>query len=241
MPQTVVVAGSETLSWNFTLISAEGLVVGSARATELVGDQLEARPAEGNLRFWLSITWLLVVFSWRTVVGILAGSTVGVIFSLAPFRFAFTRHHLGPFPLHTPYDLAISLLSWTAAVFSLVQFGSRSHLARIALVYAALATIDVCTLWLPFGSAAVLAGATLFLLLCVRRSKDRRAVVVLFSALASGGIIMRIMASLPRPDRKWVLMVVLVQLLIMGGVECTVALILHKRLLDSAEIQSETV
>jgi hypothetical protein len=224
-------------------------VVGPFRAAELIGDRLEARPGEGNLRFWLSNAWLVVVFSWRTVVGILAASTAGVLFSWIPFAFAFTRFFAmetkPSFGWDATYYLAMSQLFWTAAAFSLVQFGFRSHLARISLLGALLSTFAVCTFWLPFGSTAVLVGSSLFVLLCLRRSKDRRAVAVLFSALASGGIMMRTMASLPRlsgnPDLKLVLVVVLIQMLLIASVECLVALILHKRLLGSDTIQPEKV
>lgn len=145
-------------------------VVDPARASELVGDQLETQPGLGDVRFWLSIGWLVIVFSWRTVAGILAASIVGILLSWIPFAWALTRlwsielRPAGPPPDGGPY-IAISMLLWNAAIFFLIRFGMRSALTWIGLSWALLSTFAVCTFWIQNLNLSILVGTGALLLL----------------------------------------------------------------------------
>jgi hypothetical protein len=225
-------------------------VVDSARASEFVGDQLETRPGGSNLRFWLSIAWLVVVFSWRTVVGIVAASIAGVLFSWIPFSFAFIHYNaleLRPsgLPPSLGYYLAICMLLWNAVVFFMIRFGFRSDLTKMGLASALLGTYAVCTFWMPKAGVSILVGAIALLLFFVRTSSNRRTLAVLLSALASGGFAMYMFGMLGNGNplhlpRNWLLTIALLQLLLVTIVECVAASFLHQKLVAKRLINGTT-
>jgi len=215
-------------------------VVGPARASELVGDQLEIRPADSNPRFWLSIGWLVIVFSWRTVAGILAASFAGALLAWMPFAWALTRlwtlelRSDGPLPSGDVY-ITSSMLLWNAAVFFLIRFGFRSALTWIGLSWAMLSTFAVCTFWIPKVNLCTLIGAIALFLLFARNPQDRRALAVLLSTLASGGITMYVLFKIPFNPRalplNWILAITLLQLTLTVVAECAIASLLHRKLI----------
>jgi len=211
-------------------------VVGSSRAAELVGDRIETCSGEGDLRFWLSISWLVVVFSFRTVAGLLAASIAGVLLSWTPFAFAFTRLYLigikSPGPLDPGRYLAISMLMWIVAVFSLVRFGFRSQLTRIGLMGALLSMLAVCVFWLPYGIAAISVGAVGFFSFWIMNAKNRRTLAVLLLALASGGLMMFLLIRIPlNPRHSYAVWMLIPELFALVVVECGMASFLHRKLL----------
>jgi len=225
-------------------------VVGHARASELVGDQLEAHPGQGNLRFWLSIGWLVILFSWRRFVGILAATISGVLLAWIPFAWALTRlwaieiRPAGPPPNGGPY-IAASVLLWNAAVFFLIRFGFRSDLTWVSLSWAFLSTFAVCTFWIPNVNLSILIAAIALFLLFVRNPQNRRALLVLVSTIVSGGITMYVLFKIPINPRSlpsnWILAMVLLQLTLTVVAECSAASFLHKLLLAApspAQIES---
>jgi hypothetical protein len=218
-------------------------VIEPDRASELVGDRLETRPAEGGFRFWLFIGGLVAVFSWRTVLGIAAAAIGGVFLSWTPFAGAFTRLYAldirAPGPPPSPgYYLAISLLLWSAAVFSLVRFGSRNDLTKVAWAWALLGAYAFCTFWMPNADVAILVGVTAFLLLFVWSSENRRALAVLLASIASGGLAMYLLFHIPinklNLAPKWLETILFLQLLLIVIVECETASFLHRKLLVRA-------
>jgi hypothetical protein len=107
-------------------------VVDPARASELVGDQLEAHPATSNLRFWAAILRVSLAFSWRTIVGVTASPVAGLILASLFFVFVHSDTH-GPsdpvefaafFRIHM-YLYGISIVFWIATTISLVRYGWR--------------------------------------------------------------------------------------------------------------------
>jgi len=217
-------------------------VVDPARASELVGDQLETQPGLGDVRFWLSIGWLVIVFSWRTVAGVLAASIAGTLLSWIPFAWALTRlwsielRPAGPPPDGGPY-IAISMLLWNAAIFFLIRFGMRSALTWIGLSWALLSTFAVCTFWIQNVNLSILVGTGALLLLFFRNPQNRRPLIVLFSTLACGGLTMYTLFKIPINPRALPpsasLAIVLLQLMLTVVAECSAASFLHKRLLIS--------
>jgi hypothetical protein len=115
-------------------------VVDPARASEFVGDQLEAHPAAGNLRFWLAIARVFLAFSWRTIVGMVASPIVGLILTvgLIVFQIPQSGGSLGwsvSSVIHVwVYLIGVCFLLWAATVFSLVRFGRRSLIAGTGLM-----------------------------------------------------------------------------------------------------------
>lgn len=219
-------------------------VVGSARASELVGDRLESRPAEGNIRFWLSISWLVFVFSWRTVTGILAAVVAGVIFSWIPFAWSLVHlwaiglNPAGPPPNGGLY-IAASMLLWNAAIFFMIRLGFRSDLTWISLSWALLSSFAVCTFWIQNVSPCILGGAIALLLLFLTNPKDRRALAVVFATVACGGAVVYSLFNIPYYPRalrgEWGLAILMLQLLLTVVTECATASFLRNRFLATQD------
>ena len=164
-------------------------VVDAERAGELVGDQIESRPGAGMLRFWLSIGWLVWVFSWRTVVGMVVSPVAGVL--LATGSFHMLSGQVGRLGYSQPsaaffveqYYLGISILLWMATAYSLVGFGVRNVLTLLSFLAALLGTAACCLFWLPYGKFACTAGAIGLLLLSLSDVKRRRALCILLCSV----------------------------------------------------------
>jgi hypothetical protein len=214
-------------------------VMSRARASELVGDRLESRPEEGRLSFWLGIGWLVVVFSWRSVAGVLAGSIVGVVFSWAVFAYTWTHLYLLGFQVSSPlngayfYYLSIALLLWTASIYALVRFGFRDALTRISLLGAVLSTAAQCIFWIPYRTGVISTTALVFLLFCLISAKRRQTLATLGLALIGGGLTGYILMRIPLNPRntgfKWLLAWELLNLLFVAAVECGIASFFHQR------------
>jgi hypothetical protein len=215
-------------------------VVDSSRAAELVGDHLESRPADGRLRFWLSIARLFFVFSGPTLIGFVLSVIGGLLFSLYPFVVAISRramltgHHGSPTPLfETIYYLLISMLLWVATTFSLVRFGFRSELSRAGLIGASLCTAAACFLWLPHVPVVLLAMTVAVALFYLSSSQRRRALGILSVVIALGWLTARLLVHVPHGSQPFI--IPRWQLLSAFGlvplVEVAASLFLHKRLL----------
>jgi hypothetical protein len=213
-------------------------VVDSSRAAELVGDQLESRPADGRLRFWLSIARLFFVFSGPTLIGFVLSVIGGTLFSVYPFAVAVTKRAPhgprgdGSWIYEAAYYMFFGMLLWAAATFSLVRFGFRSELSRVGLAAALLCTAAECLWWAPHVPMALLAIAVAVALFYLSSSERRRALGVLSLVIALGWLTSRLLVHIPRGyplffrDRQILSALGLVPL-----VEVAASLFLHKRLL----------
>jgi hypothetical protein len=214
-------------------------VVDSSRAVELVGDQLESHPADGRLRFWLSIAWLVVVFSGPTLIGFVLAVVGGLLFSGYPFVVAMSRRAMyGPrgdasWIFETIYYFLVSMLLWAAATFSLVRFGFRSELSRVGLAASLLCTAAACFLWLPHVPVVLLAITVAVALFYLSSSQRRRALGILSMVIALGWLTARLLVHVPHGSQPFI--IPRWQLLSAFGlvplVEVTASLFLHKRLL----------
>jgi hypothetical protein len=166
-------------------------VVDPVRASELVGDQLESHPAAGKLRFWISIAQLLLMFSWRTILGVAASPVVGLFRSLAFFVFAKSQPRgtvglpeMAIFHIKN-YLLGVSALLWAATVFSLVRLGWHSTLTGVGFIASVLwsASLSFFWQWTPALILTILwVGLIVF---CVSGAKRRRALGILCSAVVA--------------------------------------------------------
>ncbi len=141
-------------------------VVGPARAEEIIGDQLEADPHAQPFRFWAIIIWNVLVFSWRTALGMVCGAYVGV-WSWFPVAFAWQRlAHNQPSQAMIDFML-LSMPLWCMSAFSLVRFGVWSDMFWLSVLTAFLGTAGATLLQLPGSwllllvSSAVLLGSHL--------------------------------------------------------------------------------
>lgn len=165
-------------------------VTDPVRASELVGDQLEAYPTAGRLRFWLSIAKLLLAFSWRTIVSVAISPVGGIIFTIASFfllqsRFAGTPGLLPETTiLHIQmYCLGISMLLWAVAVFSFVHFGWRNTLTGCGLIASILWSASFCFFRNPTVAVVLAMLWAGFLIFYVSSVKRRRCLGILFAAV----------------------------------------------------------
>ena len=164
-------------------------VVDAERAGELVGDQIESRPGAGMLSFWLSIGWLVWVFSWRTVVGIAVSPVAGIFVAFGSFvllsgqvgRLGYSQPSAAFFV--EQYYLGISILLWMSTAYSLVRFGVRNALTTISFLASVLGTVACCCFWLPYGKFALTAGAIALLLLSLSNARRRRALCILLCSV----------------------------------------------------------
>ncbi len=147
-------------------------LVGAERAAEMVGDLLEGRAGAGrgaltwagSVRFWASVVWLCVVFSWRTPVATVAAVVAGVFLAFWPWALALSHRRVGHSvtgqALYLATDCAgVSVLLWGEAVFSFVRFGYRSELTKLAVKAAVLGSFATCFLWwLPYARTVLILG-----------------------------------------------------------------------------------
>lgn len=212
-------------------------VVDPTRASELVGDQLEAHPAEKS-RFWISIAQLLVMFSWRTAIGVAASPVVGSFLAFVFFFFgnskpvmsitylpAMTIHHT------TNYLLGISVLLWAVTVFSIVRLGWRSTLTVVGLMVSTLCSASLPFYWQRTPAIVLAILWVCFITFCVSRAKWRQALGILCTAVAIGWLAAFAISIFPPRDAhsifgKWqgVAALFLVPIL-----ENSVTMFLHRR------------
>jgi hypothetical protein len=164
-------------------------VVDRARASELVGDQLEAYPDAGGVRFWASISGLLLRFSWRSLLGMAASPVLGLTIAMAFFIFTNpdSTGNLGlsdmtVFHVKT-YLLGMSVLLWMATAFSLIRLGWRDVLTGVGMVASVLWSASIAFLWQrPSATVLILLWAAFFVV-CLSGAKRRRAFGILCSAV----------------------------------------------------------
>jgi hypothetical protein len=160
-------------------------VVDPVRASEIVGDQLEARPTVGNLRFWISISLLLLRFSWRTLVGVAASPVMGVFLASAFLVFVNPRleNTLGLSErtvVHLQsYLIGVSVLLWAETVFSLVRLGWRNSLTCVGLIASALWSCSFAFFWQPAYAVVLTILWAGFFVFCLSSSKRRRTLAIL--------------------------------------------------------------
>jgi len=164
-------------------------VVDRARASELVGDQLEAYPDAGGLRFWVSISGLMWRFSWRSLVGVAASPVLGLTLAMAFFVFTNpdATGNLGlpdamVFQVKT-YLLGMSVLLWMATMFSLIRLGWRDVLTGVGLVASVLWSASTSFIWQRTSATVLILLWAGFIVVCFSGAKRRRAFWILCGAV----------------------------------------------------------
>jgi hypothetical protein len=217
-------------------------VVDPVRASELVGDQLEAHPASGRLRFWISIGRLLLMFSWRTLIGVAASPVMGLLLVLT-FLFFGGVQTVGILGLSSMtvfharnYLLGISILFWAVTSFSLVWLGWRSTLTGVGLVTSILwsATLTFFWQWTPAIVLTVLWAG--FLVFCVSSKKRRRALGILCSAVVAAWLMAFALSNFHQDPHsvfgKWQ---GLAALFVVPIVESSITIFLHRKFIASQD------
>ena len=167
-------------------------VVDPMRASELVGDQLEAHPNGSSFKFWMAIAYLVVAFSRRTLVAMVLSPVAGLLLAITAFillngrssGMEVTEMLPDALSFHVrSYLMGLSVLIWVGAVFSLMRFGWRSPLTVVGLIASVLWSGSLWFMFLPVP-AAVLAILWLgFVIFCVSHAKRRRALGILCSVV----------------------------------------------------------
>ncbi len=176
-----------------------------ARAEELVGDQLEADPDAGVLRFWMTVCWHVTTFSWRTCLGVVCGGFVG-LWSWLPVSLVWERIIKAPPSQEMVWLLGLSMLLWCMTAFSLVRFGIRSEVFRLSAV-AALLGSSGATLLQRSGGRPLLLLATAALIGLNLVSRQKREALVTFvvptaSAWVIGFCVLQLQQAVHSPS-KW--------------------------------------
>jgi len=201
-------------------------LVNPSRASEIVGDLLETQSNNSKVHFWRSITRILLILVWRTITGILVASIAGVFLSWIPFAFAWTRLGLSGHQesaANAYFYIFGSLLLWIAAIFSLINFGFRNHLATLTFLAALLGAVATCTYWLPNATLILFAAALAFVMLSLSSASGRQVIAALVPALAAAASMFYLLGKIrlnPRwPGFGWLL---LTELLLVTTAECVV-------------------
>ena len=205
-------------------------VVNSERASELVGDRLEVSSESGPLRFWLYIAWLVFVFSWRTLAGLVAAVFVGIFLAFYPVGWIWARLDFSGLPPLTRLTwinfVLHSVLLWAEAGFCIVRFGPRNELSKLSLTAALLCTITAGCGWLPHISNILLVAAVCIVLFYLTNAVRRQVLGVWVAALSFGWIteyvLFHLQIALPRIHigaSKWPLLLSAVLVpVVLGGV-----------------------
>jgi hypothetical protein len=165
------------------------------RAAELVGDVLEADSTAGRLRYWFTIGELFFAFSWRRVLCIWFSTLSGILLGLlslliSNFRPLGDQHILRETTVGhiLVYACGVSTLLWIVATYSLIRFGWRDPLPRIAATTSMLWSGSICFLWYPSSEIALLLVWTAFLIFCMRTEKRRKSLAILLLAIVAAGV-----------------------------------------------------
>lgn len=221
-------------------------VTDRVRASELVGDQLEVYFSADRLSFWIAIARLLLVFSWRTLVGIAVSPVGGIL--LAVTSFAFGRS----LPVNTQgllqdstvfsitlYLLGVAVLLWAATVFSMVRFGWRSTMTITGLMASVLCSASFCFFWSPAFTIVLAVMWVSFFIFSASSAKRRRAFGILVGAVAAAWLTGFVLSNLPRDPHstfgKWqgIAAVLLVPI-----VESSITMFLHKKFITSQSTEA---
>ena len=211
-------------------------VVDPARASELVGDQLEAQPTAGGLRFWMSIAQLMLMFSWRTLAGVAASPVAGIVLALCFFAGLHSREAVGLSQgtvLHVQiYLLGVSVLLWAATVFSLVRLGWRNPLTGVGLAASVLWSVSSSFFWQRTPAIVLAVLWVGFLVFCAIRAKRRRALGILCVAVGAAWLTAFALSVIPHDPYsvfgKWQ---GLAALFLIPIVESKTTLFLHRKLI----------
>lgn len=218
-------------------------VVDPVRAAELIGDQLEAHPTAGRLRFWISIAQILLTFSWRTIVGLAASPVAGLVLGWAFFCFAISSTG-GTFGLSekTVADikidlLGVSILLWAATMFSVVRLGWRNALTGVGLIASVLwsTSYSFFSQRTPAIVFSILWAG--FVLFCMGSAKRRRALGILFGAVVAAWLTAFAISKCPPHDPYSIfgLWQGLTAFFLVPVVESGTTMFLHRKLLASRD------
>jgi len=143
-------------------------ITGHARATEIVGDLLEANPSA--TAFWFSITRIALAYTWRWLVAIPV-AMFSVLLALKPYAIFVVEPwvrqidrdvkpmHYGvqPAPLAMQIGGAIAIIGmclWTVAALTLIRYGVRSALTRLSCLLSVVFTVGACAIEQPHAVIA---------------------------------------------------------------------------------------
>ena len=223
---------------------AEGmlrLVMPAEQAAAMVGDQMEASPAMGDVRFWALIGWLLLAFSWRTVLGLVAAPLVAVyctfwLWALVAAPVMQSHMQSGRMQEITwqmrweGYLLGVCMILTGQAVFASVRYGLRDDFARVNLLFGFGLTAISCAMWLPHARTICLLLLTALIAFQGAHERRRRALGVAALVFLVNWCVGRVVLALPNHDpvKKWPLMLVMVLVPLVGA---RMSVLLHRWLL----------
>jgi hypothetical protein len=122
-------------------------IAGRDRAAAILGDLLEISAARGRLWFWIAYTRTLISLGWRTPVGYICSLAslrivLGILFHMRMHYGTSSLMEAGIFGVYSQHARALfmnlSLLMGQCMIFAvpftLVRFGPRDRLSRLACV-----------------------------------------------------------------------------------------------------------
>jgi hypothetical protein len=178
-------------------------ITNESRASEIIGDLLEARPAQGNLRFWFSVLVLLFALGWRPLLGLVFAYAFAIFcfFQESPtlmklnkqrfhFPFGSTEYLTSVRWLFLTERLGqVTILLWIVAGFSMVRFGIRTISSRMSVGTALMGMVLYSYLWIPAARPALLATSALALLIVLFKERWRQSVGIVLATVAIGWVV----------------------------------------------------
>jgi len=181
-------------------------ITNESRASEIIGDLLEARSAQGNLRFWFSVLVLLIAFGWRPLLGLVFAYAFAIFCffqegsALVKLNEQRSRLQFGSPEYLTSVHWTfltmrlgqITILLWIVAGFAMVCFGIRNISSRMSVGLALMGTVLSSYLWIPAARPALLTFSALALLIVLLRERWRQSVGIVLATAAIGWVAMDI-------------------------------------------------
>ncbi len=153
----------------------------------------------------LFVSWQVIAFSWRMILGLVCGGFAGV-WAWMPLDLVWQRFSNTPPSQTMIWFLGLSMLLWCMVAFSLVRFGVRSELFQLSAAAALLAS-SAATLLQTSSGRSLLLLATIALLGSYFKSQEKREVLLTFlisiaGAWVTGFFILQLQDAV-RSQSKW--------------------------------------
>jgi hypothetical protein len=166
-----------------------GRFISGERAAAVVGDLTELQAQKGAVWFWLSVLRVLIAFSWRSVLGIMAAFYLGGrVLSILTMMFlnvhAIHRAKSNSWVLILLAN--VDALLWMILTYGLIRYGSDDRVIRLTFLWAALVGMVLCGWQQPIVLGVCIASGSGLIILSMMKERERRGTSVLAATLLSG-------------------------------------------------------
>jgi hypothetical protein len=149
---------------------------------------LESMPGKSVLRFWFSVTGIVLSLSWRRPIAFVAAFYLGLR-SLGLLGMRLYGLHA-----HRPSDAwvgalgilgGIAILLWAVSPYALIRFGVRDRFAQLSTIFAALATVIIYFWWIQAVAIGCVLAFVAAVIASAASDPGRRALLAVLATLIS--------------------------------------------------------